>query len=71
MQINAKLEEMKQEHDEGDNETDFKIPEAKQIDPRMRYLKVDISMDEHTDVSIQKFEGKGPTHSGVDTIYHI
>jgi hypothetical protein len=42
---------------------------AKIIDEKMRYLKVDISIDEQT----QQFQNlnapKG--HSGIDTIYHI
>ena len=74
MQIAAKKTELKEKSENSDyqiSESDKKMLEPKQIDQRVRYLKVDISMDEHND-SIQKFDNDGSKgHSGVDTIYHI
>lgn len=48
----------------------------KNIDPKVRILKVDISIDEQSE-SFQKlkqfdyFPSPLKTHSGIDTIYHI
>jgi DNA polymerase sigma len=49
--------------------------EAKEIAPTMRYLQVDISIDEQSHQYL-KFDNKGfgnapRNHSGIDTIYHI
>ena len=46
--------------------------EAKQINPKVRYLKVDISIDEQSEQYQPKFDNTLlRTHSGIDTIYHI
>lgn len=49
--------------------------DAKNIDPKMRFLKVDISVDEVGGQELYFEQNMGPTpskgHSGIDTIYHI
>jgi DNA polymerase sigma len=87
-QIDTRLRELKQERMESsDYNEDFaneKIDlrqmglDKKNIDPKVRFLKVDISIDEQSE-SYQKNNKFGDhnlnvpsrTHSGIDTIYHI
>ena len=47
--------------------------EAKTINQKMRYLKVDISIDEQTQpMKVPEFGmTQVRSHSGIDTIYHI
>lgn len=87
-QIETRLRELKQERMEnsayGEDYANEKIDlkqmglDKKTIDPKVRYLKVDISIDEQSE-SYQKgskfgdysFNAQSKTHSGIDTIYHI
>ena len=48
--------------------------ETKQINQKVRYLKVDISIDEQSEHYQPKYDSQSTTlktHSGIDTIYHI
>lgn len=85
-QIDTRLKEIKQERMENSHyNEDFaneKIDlrqmglDKKNIDSKVRFLKVDISIDEQTE-SYQRghkysdYHLPSRTHSGIDTIYHI
>lgn len=85
VQIEKAIEEFKRDreeeqqisydHEEGPGGNDIDIQGLglgqKQIDEKMRYLKVDISIDEQSQQYFKHDNANRQSHSGIDTIYHI